>query len=80
MKKYIVTYVDYENGRASNPFAFHQTFNTKEEARQAIVDDLESITESEYKLNEKSDGTLKAELNETYQAEEIIYNIQPVEV
>ena len=31
MKKYIVTYIDYENGRALNAFALNQACNTKKE-------------------------------------------------
>lgn len=31
MKKYIVTYVEYENGRALNAFVLNQACNTKKE-------------------------------------------------
>lgn len=31
MKKYIVTYVEYKNGRASNAFALNQACDTKKE-------------------------------------------------
>lgn len=79
MKKYIVIYIDQEKGGASLPFAFHEAYNTKEEARQAIIDDLEGVIDDDYELDDDGHGVLKANIKDNDSLETIVYHIQPIE-